>query len=110
MCSQDQDSAGRTMLKQVQQNKFNESNQRFFAHNTPKKDSNTSIDLTDDFEDVASKGSKGVTVVVNPPALVAFRGTSQTNVINKPTTTNYVKPHHTVNSSSRLPLRNGKSG
>lgn len=113
---QDQDSTGRVMLKQMQQNKSTENSPRVVTNKSSKKNANnTSIDLTDDIEDGASQSFKGKNVSPQsqpqPPALVAFRGNSQANGSgNKPTTTYYVKPNSTVIPSSRLPLRNGKSG
>ncbi|CAO1313823.1 unnamed protein product [Diamesa tonsa] len=104
---QENDSTGRVMLKQVQQSKSTENNQRVVPTKTQKKNANTSIDLTDDMEDGASQSVSGKVVVAQeqPPALV-YRGNAQLNKLNKPTTTYYVKASATVNPVIRVPLRN----
>lgn len=118
VCSQDQDIAGRVILKQVQQSKSSD-NKAASNISKNKNGNNLSIDLTDDIED-GNQSSESMNGLAQPPALVAFRGNnSQANSINKtkPTTTYYVKPNSTPNKSidkiavipaNRLVLRNGK--
>lgn len=81
------------MLKQVQKNAVIKANKKN-AHAA-------SIDLTDDIEDGVNQSSEVMNVVAQPPALVAFRGNSQANSLNKskPTTTYYMRQNSNPNKS-----------